>query len=693
MRDLSGSFWTVLAVCALWIAAGIMPAAARETNGDQNITLSFGGTATIMDDSEDDDDKFREVTQIYDGLQFGIQDYSGEWSGDGWSLETSAQLLHPGDYNALARLTREGLGFVQFDYDEFDTYDDDSNLYYGFAPFSYDTDKDLIKTWRTTGLTFGWTPTDLPQVTFRIERWEKFGDRSRVIGGGVTDGTVQLQRYPVVEDLDQARDRFSLTVTDTFGNFDVTFRQRYEEFDGRNEMVIQNWDDMGMRDDFAVIDYIPENRRWATDFSARGDILTDILSLELTGNYTDIETYTTYDEETFAPDGSPTALGFDHNYVDNDHDGGARYLTLNSQLTWTPTPVWTFFGGLGYNNKQSEHDSIANIDAPHSGFFGPPAAAPSYYTPDGIVDRRLFFQTDQTRNTWMYNLGGQVRPADWITGRAGARIERGSVVYDWNEMELLDFGGAAPDDFIFWESDADFDKYEYNASLTLRPIRQLKLTGRYDKSVADYNYTDEQDINSDGTGAVTYPGFIDDTDRDTDEWAAIVEYHPISTVWTTYKFRRRSTDFIRRDDPISKNQMAESRSSIHSLAVNFTPVDGLMISGFGSHRIYEVKTDARNQTAPELVAEQYDGDSNTFGLNASYNLTQDTTLTAGGSHTYGDGEREHNFGNVFLGASHQLTDTWSIQGRYGYHFFDEDDNGNIDDYRAHVVSVGLTASF
>lgn len=676
------SSWLMIAFMTVVCLAQPAGLAAQEEGDEPHGSVTVGARYA---GANDDEQKFREDTGIWDGATVGIRDFNLDLPTGGWNLDMSGRFMQPGDYRAITTLTKPDVGFVKLNYDEFDTYDDSSNLFYGFPPYTYERDTDLIKTWRDASLVLGLTPPDQPNVTLTFNRWEKFGERSILHGGSVTNGQ-SLDRYPLFEDLDQGRNRVSLDITHTIGRFDVRFSETYQEFDGENEFTAYEFDSNGDMTQYRPKIYEPDNRSLMHNLEVAGDLIPDLLRLNLSGRYTDTETDTTYDENAFDASGNPVPYGYSYNFTENDHEGELFRSVWNARLTCTPNDVWTLFGGIGRKDERDNHTSVKNVDVPHGGYFGVDPLPPEL-VPDGVPNQIWRYDTDHERRYWMYNTGVQVEPLSWLTGKVEGRFERGDVTYDWNGLETL--SPDASTESFYWESDADFDRDEYIASVTIKPVSQLKLIGRYKLGRVDNDYTDEMDLVNGSSAEHEYPGFIDDNSRTSREWAGIVEYRPWSTVWATYKLASQRWDFRVQQEPVEK--IGESNSLINSLSLNCSPVSRLTLSAFGSHRYYEVKTEARNTAG--FFAEPYEGDANTVGLNASYALTEDTSVSCGTSKTFADGEREHEFGDLYLGCSHRFDETWSADGRYTYVFFDEQDNGNIDDYSGHVFMTGLTARF
>ena len=676
--------WAFWSGCVLLAACAVIAVGAEADKNKPVGSITFGGEYAGV---HDDEDKFREDRWIYDGLRLGIRDLETDLSRAGWDMEARGKFMQPGDYRGLVRMSRDDFGFVQLDYEEFDTYDDSSNLFYPFAPGTYDHGEDLVKTWRDATVTFGWRPPESPDVTLKYQRWEKFGERSILHGGEVTNGTVTLNRYPLYEDLDMGRNRFSAAVSDTIGGFDVKLKQTYQDMDGHNEFNSFIFDSAGVLDEIRRVDYRPKHETWLTELTAQGDIVPDLLNLEMSASYTDLEPESTYDENAFDSTGAPSARQhFNYNFVDNQHSGEGRRINWNTRLTFTPSDVWTFFGGLGYNNEYNNHHSVKNIDAPHSAQFFPGFQPGWPWTPDGVVSKRWIYDTDFQRDVWKYNGGLQVEPLSWVTARLEGKLEQNDVTYDWSGTEPIDF--AAPGDRLRWVSDGQFHRTELVPSVTVRPLEDVKLIGRYKRSRVDYDYDDQVDIATSGLG---YPGFIGNNDRRTREWSGLVEYRPFSTLWMTYKVQSKRKDYVVQSEP--NETIGESDSLSNSLSLNFMPVNGLTLSGFGTYRNYEVRTKARDTSS--FFVGPFDGDTETVGVNANYKLTKKTSLSAGTSRTFGraEGTRDHEFGDVSLGLSHRLSETWSVSTRYRFFYLDEANNGNIDDYHANFLSVGLTGRF
>ena len=166
---------------------------AGEGELDLSGSFSLGATFPLV---SGDEQKFREDHGIWDGFNGGLRSLDARLLKEDWQVTFGGRALYPGDYGANLGLLKPDFGFFKFEVDQFRSYYDSSNYFYPFAPFTYELDKDLYTTRRTTGLTLGWTPPNSPSVTLRFERWDKYGDASTLWGGQVTDGTQTWYRYP-----------------------------------------------------------------------------------------------------------------------------------------------------------------------------------------------------------------------------------------------------------------------------------------------------------------------------------------------------------------------------------------------------------------------------------------------------------------------------------------------------------------
>jgi len=335
-------------------------ASAGDEEGAQvSASVTFGATYTDVDG---DEQKFREDLQFSDRLTGGLE--SLEFFvplGDGdWAFSGSGRAAHRGDYGAILELSKPGLGFFEVDYDESPSFYDSSNLFYPFAPFVYELDTDPETRRLTTGGTLGWRPLDGPAVTVRYEHWEKDGKASTLIGGDVTDGDAVYLRYPVLRDEDQKRDTVSFQVDHTIGNFDVSVATKWQDFRGRNSFVEKRFDDIGELSQFRETEYTPDLGSWTSTLDVTGDILEDVLRMEVSGYFRIAETDSNFDYDAFDPEGNPTGEDRAHSYFDNKHEGDIAEGVLNLRMVYTPFDTLAVFGGVGRKDSQADHRSQQN---------------------------------------------------------------------------------------------------------------------------------------------------------------------------------------------------------------------------------------------------------------------------------------------------------------------------------------------
>jgi hypothetical protein len=654
------------------------PAVRAADQGDQGASIHGTISASVsFFGVSGDKNKFQAVHDRPEGLQLGIDNFTIHAPQKGWSLDASGSLLQPGYYKLDLALKKPDLGFVKFDYYRFDTWDDGSNLFYPVSPFVYQRGGDnLTETRSNMGVTFGWTPPDGPKVTLRLERWRLDGDRVLARGGEVRDNPSGFRQnvFPLIEDLDQTRDRATLGVEQDVGNFHYRFSQMYENYEGRNQTTASNYLN-GALAQTRLQTYTPDFSDWTTNLEIYGDLIKDILRLDFTGEFVTLKTNSGYDENAFDPSGAPSSASFADNYVDNSHNGDLQRLLADLRLTYTPNEIWTAWAGIGYKKERDDNQATLNDED---------------LTTGGIADTSLFF-SDRDRHVMMYNLGLRARPADWIIAEAEGHWERGDVNYHWTGIDP-----TAPTPPAFqWMANEGTNCNEYTASVTMRPVGNVKLIGRAKHTMVDGDYLnlldDEGGVSlfMPGTTQPTaYPGFVGSYDRIMDELSAIVQYRALSNLYLAYKFIRRTEEF--RVLKLANPDTADQHSIINSLSVTYTPCEKLSLSGYGSLSNYEVHTLAQHNATP---VSPFNGDSNTLGLDASYALSGSTALSGGLLYTRAESIADQHYSDLYLGLSHQISKVWTLNCRYMHSTFGESGNGGINDYRANGVTVGLSGRF
>ncbi len=301
-----------------------------------------------------------------------------------------------------------------------------------------------------------------------------------------------------------------------------------------------------------------------------------------------------------------------------------------------------------------------------------------------MLDNTTVYQNNRERTVMMYDLGARVRPLSWIVAEAEGRWERGDVHYHWRGMETL--GGTGTN---LWIANEDSDRDDYTASVTVRPVANLKLIGRAKHSKIDGDYNNVVDLEDGAPAPDSFPGLIGDYNRIMTELSAIAQYRALSNLYLAYKFIKRTEEF--RVLNVPDQDTGDQHSIINSLAVTYTPCERLTLSGYGAVTDYEVRTQARNNATTPVP--HYDGDSRTLGLDASLALSGATSLSGGVAYTRADSMPDQRYGDLYLGVNHRLSDVWTLNCRYMYSKYDETGNGGINDYHANGVTLGLTGRF
>jgi hypothetical protein len=106
------------------------------------------------------------------------------------SRRITGSLIGQNDFGADFSLTKEALGFVKFDYEEFRKYfEPTGGAYYRFNSYrSSDTLKDLTLDIGKFGVETGLTLEGMPEVVLEYEREFKDGAKSRLTWASVKEG-------------------------------------------------------------------------------------------------------------------------------------------------------------------------------------------------------------------------------------------------------------------------------------------------------------------------------------------------------------------------------------------------------------------------------------------------------------------------------------------------------------------------
>jgi len=373
---------------------------------------------------------------------------------------------------------------------------------------------------------------------------------------------------------------------------------------------------------------------------------------------------------------TPFSDPFDKNWFTDSVDVDQDSHVVNVNAMVGPFKHVTLYGGFQTEITETDGDTDAVLtEIP---FGGPPAVSPHAV----IVTR-----TDKT--DFEETVGVRYAGIPYTALYAEGRWTQGSI--DQFERELED-GALA----FERATDTGVERQRYTAGFNTSPIRRVTLSGRYRHTRRNNDYDHDRDTEP------GYSAFITEQALTTDQVSTKLTVRPIAGIKTSVQYQFVATDIDTEADttPPSSVTSGEYRAHVYTANVTVTPIARLYLTGLFSYR--DTRTSAFDNGVPSITT--YDGDVYTFIAAAGYVVDDETDLNIEYLFTYSDNFDDNSSSGLPLGLDHErhgllaklsrrITKNIEAWLRYGFYAYDEDSNGGVDDYTAHLIGAGLGLAF
>jgi hypothetical protein len=591
------------------------------------------------------------------------------------------------DYDLSLSLTKEKLGYVRFSFSEFRTwYNGDGGFYAPTASY-FPGPSDALELDRGhISFEAGLTLENKPQIKFKYDRDFRDGDKSSTIWGLTHPGDdVTRGISPSTYHLNEHSDSFELDVTHHIKatEFGVGFAYQF-----------------GKLDDALKIDQFPGEpvQQKITDqqgttydlFNAHAYTETWIkkdLFLSTGFSYSDLD-------NTFS--GSRIyGTDFDVNYVPSAQNGFGYYgLNGGSHLNEYIMDVnllarpWSHLTVVP-SVRVEKDDSDANFNALET--LGDNAPAPfSGNSNQGILDVRE--RLDVTYNGF----------TNWVLYTRGEFTEGNGSLKENGGLGQINGIGVPP---IQRETDDSRFFQKYSLGARWYPARRVTLDvgGYYKLNNYDYNNLVDSTPN-DSSSANRYPAYLVVQNFETYDGNIRLTLRPVQNITLITRYEYQESKIHTRPDPISDlPEVQSSRMTSHIIAqdVSWSPWSRLYLQVGFNYVLSETRTPTSEFTQAILNAQN---NYWTLNFNTGFVLDDKTDLNLGYFYYLADNYQDISAFGLPLGAggeehginatlTRRLTKNLRLSLRYGYYHYEDQTYGGNQDFFAHVVYTSLRYRF
>jgi hypothetical protein len=647
--------------------------------------------------------KFREHTGIQNDWNGGAQSVYYQEQVDAKRRITfeAHGFVRPEDYKLRLEVEQRDLGFVEFGFERYrEFYDDTGGDYPLFSPSAFSLDRDLHldvgRAWANIGVRL----PNWPKLTFGYEYQFRDGTKSLLQWGDAgtvspsTDivGTDAKKIYPASKQIDE--------------------RVHIIKFDLEHEIL-----GVGIENNFRTELYDNDTQRKGTDF------------YNIT---TGVEEKYVNTKEGFDHFQASDALKLEKQLLEWLYISGGYYFSrLDGQYgfsTETISPIGVFGGGDVFwfadsiVLEQNTHIFNANTQlGPWAGLTVYGGVQSEWMSqrgfgsvrldegiPGSLVPEPATVDSDLDKSTIQENIGVRYTQIPYTVLFAEGNLSQESIGQFETEV-----GG---DHEFLRDTDATTRYEEGRFGFTVSPWTRVSLTGqfKYKNRDSDYDHLRDEVRGEKNEG---YSAFITHRDTETKEVSAKLTVRPASWLKTSLTYQLVSTDFKTATDPYIIPEFVipgvitipeevltpggvvfagDYDASIYGINAALTPWRRLYFSSTFTFRHTRTVT-ANNVTT---AVAPYEGDVYSSISSATFVLNDKTDITGGYTYSWADYGQNNlpeglPLGLVYdwhmanIGISRRIKKNITGNLQYRFYYYDETATSGINNYTAHGILASI----
>jgi hypothetical protein len=649
------------------------------------IELSAGGFITSGNDAS-----FQQQHQNTTGAFGGIESlhYQGTAGSNTTFTVDGRSIFGSDDYDITLGVAREKLGYMRFNFSQFRTWSDGDGGYFPPTGAYYPLSSDALTLDRgSISFEAGLTLDNIPKVTFKYSHDYRDGEKGSTIWGSThpypPDTGLTRSIAPSFYDIDESRDTFQLDATHHIKATDFGVGLRYETGKLNDALKMNQWPGEPLERK------ITDQQDTSYDlFSVHGFSETWLkknLLLSLGFSYSDLDNnlsgsriYGSDFDVSYVP-AAQNLLG----YTGLTGDSHLQEYVGNVNLFYKPTPFLSIVPSIRVMSESMDAETAG------TGTFMLNTPAPfNVDSSRGVIDVRERLDVRYTAITnWVLFARGEWTEGDGNLDEIGGLTRVGAPGVDPINRQT--------DDSRF------FQKYSAGARWYLS--RQVILDGGGYYKLNSYDYTHNVDSTLNNSFN-RYPAYLVMQDFQTYDGNVRLTLRPRPnlTLATRYEYQLSTIDT--QPDPISGLDKVESSDmTTHIIAedISWAPLPRLSLQVGFNYVLSETETPASDVTQAILNAQ-----NNYWSLNFSSGFVLDdkTDLKLGYFYYRANDYQDNSTVGLPLGAGGQehavtatlvrrLTERMRVTLRYGFFHYTDDLYGGYRDFDSHLVYSSLQYRF
>ena len=602
-------------------------------------------------------------------------------------------LFEQHDYKLILGLQRDDFGYVRFNVSNFRTWYNGAGGYFPPTGKQYRlTNDDLSLDRGEISVEAGLTPKDLPKVIFKYTHSYRDGDKSSTIWGPVHPELTTAVRgvAPSIYNINEKVDSFALDVTHHIKTTDFGAGVRYETAslaDTRQETFWQGeqpvqrdvTDKQGTSYDMFNVHAFSETWIKKDLFFSAGFMFAN-----LDDTFSGSRIY----GDDFDVAYSPNLLN-DLGYFNLNGRAHEQEYVANVNLMATPIKNLTIVPSL-----RVQQDNW-NANSSGIGTLGTDVTpGPVVSTSDGqMLDVRERIDVRYTGVTnWVYYGGGE-----WTEGSGN--------LYETNGLSSVNGSPGPPPILRLTDDTRWFQKYFIGARWY--PIRRVTIDagGYYKRNEYGYNNIQDSTTNLPSNGN-TYPAYLVMQNFETYDGNVRLTLRPVQNIVLISRYEYQLSTINTAPDPVSGLGDVESSkmtSQIFAQNVSWTPWSRLCLQAGFNYVVSQTKTPTSDTNYTQAVLNSQNNYW-TVTFNSSVVVDDKTDLNLGFVYYQADNYNNNSSAGLPLGAgadeqsvtatlTRRITRNLRVNLKYAYSHYNDRASGGNNNYNAQMVYSSLQYRF
>ncbi len=639
--------------------------------------------------------QFQQQHQMPPNIFGGIEDF--HYQGDikkGTSFAVEGRVMSDNDYRLNLGITREKVGYLKFGFNEYPTFDNGDGGFYPPAGAYYALPGDALELDRgEISFEAGLTLPKAPVVIFKYTRTFREGEKGSTIWGQTHPEFETIARglAPGFYDIDEHTDIFQLDVTHHIKATDLGLGFRYEMGKLNDALKVVQFPTepvQNMITDRQVTTFDLFNVHGFSETWIKKNLLLSagLSYSHLDNDFSGSRIYGTDFDVNYIPN-VPNGLG----YIDLDGASHLNEYVLDLNLMDNPTPFFSIVPSVRV--QKEDYDTSSTGTGTLQDFPGEPFGASS---DRGVIDvRERLDLTYKGITNWVFYGRAELAEGDGNLNQLGGLTQINGIGVPPVQEEI--------DDTRFFQ--------KYSAGVRWYPARRVTFdAGGYYK-LNHYGYNNELDSTVNNS-LDRYPGYLVVQDFETYDGNFRMTLRPRNNMTLVGRYEYQWSTIHTKPDSLSGlGEVESSTMQSHIIAgdVNWSPWNRLYLQAGVNYVLSDTKTPASEFTQAILNSKNNYWTVNFSSglalndktdLNVSYFYYQADNynpqvlapaadgLAAG--IPYGAGAQEH---GVTAALVRRISKNIRLTLKYGYYAYDDVTFGGNRDYKAHVLYTTLRYRF